>query len=139
MMHIGWDELCDDLRVRGKRLIIEILQHHTSQMFRKKNLQYYDISAKSNYNFEKPFLWLARYYFEKDLDTCLWNCITSPSKAYLTLFLAIFIMTKYHFLPTEAVLLMNEFGFQWIMDGTGPQIKGFYLLRYTTLTSLHQA
>jgi GTP-binding nuclear protein Ran len=27
---------------------------------RKKLLQYYDISAKSNYNFEKPFLWLAR-------------------------------------------------------------------------------
>merc|ERR1712054_327169 len=27
---------------------------------RKKNLQYYDISAKSNYQFEKPFLWLAR-------------------------------------------------------------------------------
>uniref|UniRef100_A0A7S2ZBT1 GTP-binding nuclear protein n=2 Tax=Rhodosorus marinus TaxID=101924 RepID=A0A7S2ZBT1_9RHOD len=27
---------------------------------RKKNLQYYDISAKNNYNFEKPFLWLAR-------------------------------------------------------------------------------
>merc|ERR1712128_183826 len=27
---------------------------------RKKNLQYYDISTKSNYNFEKPFLWLAR-------------------------------------------------------------------------------
>jgi GTP-binding nuclear protein Ran len=23
-------------------------------------LQYFDISAKSNYNFEKPFLWLAR-------------------------------------------------------------------------------
>jgi len=27
---------------------------------RKKNLQYYDVSAKSNYNFEKPFLWLGR-------------------------------------------------------------------------------
>lgn len=27
---------------------------------RKKNLQYFDISAKSNYQFEKPFLWLAR-------------------------------------------------------------------------------
>lgn len=27
---------------------------------RKKNLQYYEISAKSNYNFEKPFLYLAR-------------------------------------------------------------------------------
>ena len=27
---------------------------------RRKNIQYFDISAKSNYNFEKPFLWLAR-------------------------------------------------------------------------------
>ena len=27
---------------------------------RKKNLQYFDISAKSNFNFEKPFIWLAR-------------------------------------------------------------------------------
>ncbi|CAI5532416.1 unnamed protein product [Closterium sp. Naga37s-1] len=27
---------------------------------RKKNLQYYEISAKSNYNFEKPYLYLAR-------------------------------------------------------------------------------
>lgn len=27
---------------------------------RKKNLQYIEISAKSNYNFERPFLWLAR-------------------------------------------------------------------------------
>ena len=27
---------------------------------RKKNLQYYDISAKSNYQFEKPLIWLLR-------------------------------------------------------------------------------
>merc|ERR1739844_700460 len=27
---------------------------------RKKNLQYYDVSAKSNYNFEKPFFWLTK-------------------------------------------------------------------------------
>mmetsp|Transcript_4122 Transcript_4122/g.6379 ORF Transcript_4122/g.6379 Transcript_4122/m.6379 type:complete len:213 (+) Transcript_4122:56-694(+) len=27
---------------------------------RKKNLQYFEISAKGNYNFERPFLWLAR-------------------------------------------------------------------------------
>lgn len=27
---------------------------------KKRFFQYYDISAKSNYNFEKPFLWLAR-------------------------------------------------------------------------------
>ena len=32
----------------------------TITFHRKKNLQYYDISAKSNYNFEKPLLWLAR-------------------------------------------------------------------------------
>ncbi|KAJ1349498.1 hypothetical protein KIN20_005078 [Parelaphostrongylus tenuis] len=27
---------------------------------RKNNLQYYEISAKCNYNIKKPFLWLAR-------------------------------------------------------------------------------
>ncbi|XP_048773519.1 GTP-binding nuclear protein Ran-like [Ostrea edulis] len=27
---------------------------------RNNNLKYYDISAKNNHNFEKPFLWLAR-------------------------------------------------------------------------------
>lgn len=27
---------------------------------RKKNLQYYDISAKSHYNYEKPFLYIAK-------------------------------------------------------------------------------
>jgi GTP-binding nuclear protein Ran len=27
---------------------------------RKKNLQYYEVSAKSNYNFQKPFIWLSR-------------------------------------------------------------------------------
>jgi len=32
----------------------------TINFHRKKNLQYYDISAKSNHNFEKPFLWLAK-------------------------------------------------------------------------------
>lgn len=27
---------------------------------KKPNIQYYDISAKSNYNFDKPFLWITR-------------------------------------------------------------------------------
>ncbi|KAJ8271230.1 hypothetical protein COCON_G00100890 [Conger conger] len=39
-----------DRKVKAKNIVFH----------RKKNLQYYDISAKSNYNFEKPFLWLAR-------------------------------------------------------------------------------
>jgi len=32
----------------------------------RKNLQYYEISAKSNYNYEKPFLWLARKLLKQD-------------------------------------------------------------------------
>ena len=39
---------------------------------RRKNLQYYDISAKSNYNFEKPFLWLARR-LANDIDLSFTN------------------------------------------------------------------
>ena len=36
---------------------------------RKKNLQYYDVSAKSNYQFEKPFVWLLRQLVgDKNLD-----------------------------------------------------------------------
>ena len=36
---------------------------------RKRNLQYYDVSAKSNYQFEKPFLWLLRRISgDKDLQ-----------------------------------------------------------------------
>ena len=27
---------------------------------RRRNLQYYDVSAKSNYQYEKPFIWLLR-------------------------------------------------------------------------------
>jgi GTP-binding nuclear protein Ran len=27
---------------------------------RRRNLQYYDVSAKSNYQYDKPFLWLLR-------------------------------------------------------------------------------
>lgn len=37
-----------------------------SMKFDKQNLQYCDISAKSNYNFEKPFLWLSRKLMNDD-------------------------------------------------------------------------
>ncbi|KAJ3031809.1 UNVERIFIED_CONTAM: GPI-anchored [Siphonaria sp. JEL0065] len=46
---------------------------------RKKNLQYFDLSAKSNYNFEKPFLWLARKLTGKhDLELVPAPCIAPP-------------------------------------------------------------
>lgn len=35
---------------------------------RKKNIQYFDVSAKSNYNYEKPFLYLARELTRPILD-----------------------------------------------------------------------
>lgn len=40
----------EDRKVKAKSVVFH----------RKKNLQNYDISAKSNHNFEKPSLWLAR-------------------------------------------------------------------------------
>jgi GTP-binding nuclear protein Ran len=41
--------------VKDRQVKAKQIQYH-----RKRNLQYYDLSARSNYNFEKPFLWLAR-------------------------------------------------------------------------------
>ncbi len=40
----------EDRKVKPKQITFQ----------RKKNLQYYEISAKYNYNFEKPFLYIAR-------------------------------------------------------------------------------
>ena len=51
----------------------------TITFHRKKNLQYYDISAKSNYNFEKPFLWLARKLVGNPQLVRIHNFPSSPS------------------------------------------------------------
>jgi GTP-binding nuclear protein Ran len=37
-----------------------VLREEDITFHRKKNLRYFDISAKSGHNFEKPFEWLAR-------------------------------------------------------------------------------
>uniref|UniRef100_A0A8C6RL72 GTP-binding nuclear protein Ran n=1 Tax=Nannospalax galili TaxID=1026970 RepID=A0A8C6RL72_NANGA len=47
--------MCLTVDIKDRKVKAKSIVFH-----RKKNLQYYDISAKSNYNFEKPFLWLAR-------------------------------------------------------------------------------
>ena len=39
-----------DRKVKAKQIIFH----------RKKSIQYYDVSAKCNYNFEKPFVWILR-------------------------------------------------------------------------------
>ncbi|CAF1083278.1 unnamed protein product [Adineta steineri] len=48
--------LCGNkIDVKDRKLKAKSITFH-----RKTNMQYYDISARSNYNFEKPFLWLAK-------------------------------------------------------------------------------
>jgi len=46
----------------GNRVDVEdrILRAKSITFRRKHNLPYYGISPRSNFNFEKPFLWLAR-------------------------------------------------------------------------------
>eukprot|EP01091_Cochliopodium_minus_P011460 TRINITY_DN3250_c2_g1_i1.p1 TRINITY_DN3250_c2_g1~~TRINITY_DN3250_c2_g1_i1.p1 ORF type:complete len:216 (-),score=60.16 TRINITY_DN3250_c2_g1_i1:36-683(-) len=56
--------VCDNIPIVlcGNKIDIKtrnVLPKHIT-FHRKKNLQYYEISAKSNYNYEKPFLWLLK-------------------------------------------------------------------------------
>ena len=52
--------------VGNKVDIIERKVKHKTMSFKKDNLQYFDISAKSNENFEKPFLYIARKLMDDD-------------------------------------------------------------------------
>merc|ERR1712228_443376 len=47
---------------------------------RKKNLQYYDISAKSNYQFEKPFVWLLRRLTNEPQLTLVEEVAVAPAE-----------------------------------------------------------
>ena len=49
----------------------------------KKNLQFYDISAKSNYNFEKPFLCLARKLFGDPNLEVVWTQLWQHSMSMI--------------------------------------------------------
>jgi GTP-binding nuclear protein Ran len=56
--------VCDDIPVVlvGNKVDVKSRKVKASQInfHRRKNIQYFDVSAKSNYNFDKPFLWIAR-------------------------------------------------------------------------------
>ena len=62
--HRDLTRVCENIPIvlTGNKIEIKERKVKAKQItfHRKKNLQYFDISAKSNYNFEKPFLWLAR-------------------------------------------------------------------------------
>jgi GTP-binding nuclear protein Ran len=70
----------------------------TITFHRKKNLQYYDISAKSNYNFEKPFLWLAR----KLIGNSNLEFVAAPALAPPEVQVDVGLMQKYTDEMTEA-------------------------------------
>lgn len=59
-----WYRVCEGIPIVlcGNKVDVKNRQVKPKQVtfHRKKNLQYHEISAKSNYNFEKPFLYLAR-------------------------------------------------------------------------------
>ena len=70
---------------------------------RRKNLQYYEVSAKSNYNFEKPFLYLGTYFLHSlrilipsllvsrgDHDV-RWVCVVETNKTCISLYVWDFI------------------------------------------------
>jgi len=73
---------------------------------RKKNLQYFEISAKSNYNFEKPFLWLAR----KLVGNPSLEFVASPALEPPTVFVDTELMKQYEqqLAQAETVPLPDE-------------------------------
>lgn len=60
----SWYRVCDNIPIVlcGNKVDVKNRQVKAKQVtfHRKKSLQYYEVSAKSNYNFEKPFLYLAK-------------------------------------------------------------------------------
>jgi GTP-binding nuclear protein Ran len=62
--HRDLTRVCDNIPVVlcGNKVDVKDRKVKAKQItfHRKKNLQYFEISAKVNYNFEKPFIWLAK-------------------------------------------------------------------------------
>lgn len=50
----------------------------TITFHRKKEMQYYDLSVKSNYNLDKPLLWLARKLMKDPDLVSLVQAATDP-------------------------------------------------------------
>jgi len=74
---------------------------------RKKNLQYYEISAKSNYNFEKPFLYLIRQ-LAKDSNVTFVEYICQPPPSDVVLDAATIAKWEVELLEASTVPLPVE-------------------------------
>jgi GTP-binding nuclear protein Ran len=67
--HRDLSRVCENIPIVlvGNKVDINDRKVKTKIMtFKKDTLQYYDISARSNFNFEKPFLWIARKLMDDD-------------------------------------------------------------------------
>jgi len=63
--HRDLTRVCDDIPIVlcGNKVDVKdrkVMPKQITFQRKKANIQYYDISAKSNYNFEKPFLWIVK-------------------------------------------------------------------------------
>lgn len=64
--HRDLTRVCDNIPIVLCGNKVEIRDHDRKvkagkiTFHRKKNLQYYEISAKTNYQYERPFIWIAR-------------------------------------------------------------------------------
>ena len=72
--HRDLTRVCENIPIVlcGNKVEVKERKVKTKQInfHRKKNIQYYEISAKTNYNFEKPFLYLARKLTKCDSLPC---------------------------------------------------------------------
>lgn len=63
--------ICGDIPITlcGNKcdLLLRNIQPNEINYHRKKNIKYFDLSAKSNYNFDKPILEIARKLIDPDL------------------------------------------------------------------------
>jgi GTP-binding nuclear protein Ran len=59
--------------VKDRKVKAKSMTYH-----RKFNLQYFDISAKANYQLDKPFLWLARQLCGDPQLVFIKNCLLKP-------------------------------------------------------------
>jgi GTP-binding nuclear protein Ran len=81
--------VCEDIPIVlcGNKVDVKDRQIKPRQVtfHRKKNLQYHEISAKSNYNFEKPFLYLARKLTGDDKLLFVEQVALAPPEVFIDL------------------------------------------------------
>ncbi|KAI6206874.1 GTP-binding nuclear protein [Aphelenchoides besseyi] len=58
--HLDLVRVCENIPMVLAGSKFDVKDRKVKAIYSSTSLQYYDISAKSNYNFEKPFLYLAR-------------------------------------------------------------------------------